>query len=103
MAGVAAGAGGGGEGELGLLRASEERAAWLKDDYHKMFKSARSEQAERLFKKLSSMVPDDFLRRRLVPRCMSPLCCRSIVYISLLSFFLGPTPERKRRFPTFLA
>jgi DNA-dependent protein kinase catalytic subunit len=56
-----------GEGELQFLRASEERAAWLKDGaagYHKMFRSAKSEQAEKLYRKLALLVPDDFLRRR---------------------------------------
>lgn len=54
-----------GEGELQFLRASEERSSWLKNSsYHKMFKSAKNEQAEKLYRKLSNLVPDYFLRRR---------------------------------------
>ena len=56
----------GGDGELQFLKASEERASWVKNDYHKMFRSAKKEQAEKLYKKLINMIPNHFLRRRRV-------------------------------------
>jgi DNA-dependent protein kinase catalytic subunit len=72
----------GGDGELQFLRASEERAAWLKDSsYHKMFRSAKSEQAEKLYRKLNNLVPDHFLRRRWVGGVVGPLSspCRALL------------------------
>jgi DNA-dependent protein kinase catalytic subunit len=92
----------GGGVDLSSLLSSEERSKWLKgasdpQAYHDMFKKARIDSAQKLWRKMSRYIPDDFLRRRFLKTSssaesfvlMRDTFSRSLATNSIFGYILG--------------
>jgi DNA-dependent protein kinase catalytic subunit len=88
--------------DLSSIVASEERLKWLKgmhdpQSYHDMIKKAKSESAQKLWRKMTRTIPDDFLRRYFSRISSSPEvfltlrseCAKSLSVSCIFGYILG--------------
>lgn len=88
--------------DLSNIIASEERLKWLKGmhdpaSYHDMIRKAKSESAQKLWRKMTRTIPDDFLRRYFIRISSSPEifltlrseCAKSLSVSCIFGYILG--------------